>query len=216
MKIKNRKGFTLIELLAVITILGILMLVAIPSVQRVIENARKDTMIDNAKKYADAVNTQWAADNIQCRTSATDTTMDTLGSSVPGGKKYFIPFETGTSYPVPSGSSGNTTLFPWSDSGKPNQNVTRTTARSNATYLIDKGGKSGWGNADVVGVVVVSKAASGNNTYSVAMIDGAGHGLSTTTISYDVDKLKRGNALSSGAVVKYTESALGWECQVMS
>ena len=33
---KNKKGFTLIELLAVIVIMGILMMVAIPAVSRVI------------------------------------------------------------------------------------------------------------------------------------------------------------------------------------
>ena len=54
---KNNKGFTLIELLAVITIMGILMMVAIPTVSRTIENSRKDTFVDTAKKYADSVST---------------------------------------------------------------------------------------------------------------------------------------------------------------
>ena len=40
-KNKNKKGFTLIELLAVIVILGILMLVAIPSVTRFINQSRQ-------------------------------------------------------------------------------------------------------------------------------------------------------------------------------
>ena len=51
MKKMNSKGFTLIELLAVITIMGILMMVAIPTVSRTIENSRKDTFIDTMKSY---------------------------------------------------------------------------------------------------------------------------------------------------------------------
>lgn len=43
----NNKGFTMVELLAAITILGILMIVAIPSVQKVIDDSRKDVYLDN-------------------------------------------------------------------------------------------------------------------------------------------------------------------------
>ena len=46
---RNNRGFTLVELLAVIVIMGILMMVAIPSVTRTIENSRKDTFVDIAK-----------------------------------------------------------------------------------------------------------------------------------------------------------------------
>ena len=48
MKKMNSKGFTLIELLAVITIMGILMMVAIPSVSRTIEYSRRDTFANIA------------------------------------------------------------------------------------------------------------------------------------------------------------------------
>lgn len=66
MKKINENGFTLIELLAVIVIMGILMMVAIPAVSRTIENSRKDTFMDVAKSYANSVKNLWAADGISC------------------------------------------------------------------------------------------------------------------------------------------------------
>lgn len=55
--LQNKKGFTLIELLAVIVILGVIMVIAIPSVTGYITNSRKDSMISSAKAYVDAVST---------------------------------------------------------------------------------------------------------------------------------------------------------------
>lgn len=49
--IENENGFTLIELLAVIVILGILMITAIPAVTKYINNSRKDTFADSALAY---------------------------------------------------------------------------------------------------------------------------------------------------------------------
>ena len=49
-KKKKKKGFTLIELLAVIIILGILMIIAIPSVTKYISDSRKNAYIDTAKE----------------------------------------------------------------------------------------------------------------------------------------------------------------------
>ena len=66
MKKLNTKGFTLIELLAVITIMGILMMVAIPTVSRTIENSRKDTFIDTVNQYINGTKNMWAADNLKC------------------------------------------------------------------------------------------------------------------------------------------------------
>ncbi len=47
----KKNGFTLIELLAVIIILGVIMLIAIPSVTRYINDSRKKTYVDTAKQY---------------------------------------------------------------------------------------------------------------------------------------------------------------------
>lgn len=95
----NNTGFTLIELLAVITIMGILMMVAIPTISRTIENARKDTFIDMVQQYVNAVKSMWAGDNLMCgnytssavQAGAYYVEVDTTSESVPqlleqGGK----------------------------------------------------------------------------------------------------------------------------------
>ena len=52
---KRVKGFTLIELLAVIIILGVLMIIAIPAVTEYISNSRKETYLLTAKGFMDEV-----------------------------------------------------------------------------------------------------------------------------------------------------------------
>ena len=49
MKKINKKGFTLVELLAVIVILGVLLLIAVPSVNNIINNSRKKAFLSQVK-----------------------------------------------------------------------------------------------------------------------------------------------------------------------
>lgn len=82
MKKLNGKGFTLIELLAVITIMGILMLVAIPAVSRTIENSRRDTFADVAKTYINAVRNSVLADELDCGTGDNKESVGATGTGV--------------------------------------------------------------------------------------------------------------------------------------
>jgi prepilin-type N-terminal cleavage/methylation domain-containing protein len=61
---RRKNGFTLIELLAVIIILGVIMLIAIPSVTQQITNSRKNSYVDTAQQYINAVVTKVNEGNI--------------------------------------------------------------------------------------------------------------------------------------------------------
>ncbi len=51
---KNNKGFTLIEILAVIVILGIIMIIAIPNISKNISDSRKSSYVTSIQKYIEA------------------------------------------------------------------------------------------------------------------------------------------------------------------
>ena len=63
-KKNNKKGFTLIELLAVIIILGVLMIIAIPSVTEYIQTSRKSGYIKTANQYINGARTEVNSANI--------------------------------------------------------------------------------------------------------------------------------------------------------
>lgn len=72
--IRNDKGFTLIELLAVIVIMGILMIVAIPAVTKYINNSKKDTFYNTAGAFISSARYMLLNDEYTCQapTNATE------------------------------------------------------------------------------------------------------------------------------------------------
>ena len=68
-KDNKKKGFTLIELLAVIIILGVIMLIAIPSVTRYISDSRKNSYIDTARQIVLSVRDSSATTSLAVRGS---------------------------------------------------------------------------------------------------------------------------------------------------
>lgn len=180
--IKNRKGFTLVELLAVITILGILMIVAIPAVSRTIENSRRNTFLSTAKTYTNAGKEAYAADNVKLNSDKSSATI------LADGNCFAIRIQT-TKQTDPSTTEGR--------------------AYSNAQELVNQGGLSSWGNADVsgwlVGAVGVSKGTDNQNRqvveWYVNLIDAAGHGINFggSNGTTPVDKLTRADVFPSSA-----------------
>lgn len=98
MKNLNKKGFTLIELLAVIVILGVIMLIAIPSVSSIIASSRKntykstaETLISGARNMVLSTSTGDPGDGWSEVTSNGLVQINKKASGVTYSKAYVIP-----------------------------------------------------------------------------------------------------------------------------
>lgn len=57
---KNKKGFTLVELLAVIVVLAIIMIIAVPNVLDAMENARKSAFVTYGQRIIETAQTKYS------------------------------------------------------------------------------------------------------------------------------------------------------------
>lgn len=81
---KNNKGFTLIELLAVIVILAVLILVAMPAVTTLMERSRKGAFVTEAEQFAKGLQTAYTDSLI----SGTFTNSGTKSKATSSDGKY--------------------------------------------------------------------------------------------------------------------------------
>ena len=89
---KDKKGFTLIELLAVIIILGVLMIIAIPSVTKYISDSRKSAYIDTAKQVANAAKNLVNAGKLEMYDTSTAYYIPNSCIKVENGNKAKSPY----------------------------------------------------------------------------------------------------------------------------
>ena len=131
---KNKKGFTLVELLAVIVILGVLLMIAVPAVQNVIKKTKNNAtqkqaelFIDAAKKMA--IIDEATNDKVIYKLSDLDSSVDTnrftgmvVASKENGSYKYYIYLNDSVNKKTIG--NNNNDIFKFASEDNINENVT--------------------------------------------------------------------------------------------
>lgn len=131
---KNKKGFTLVELLAVIVILGVLLMIAVPAVQNVIKKTKNNAtqkqaelFIDAAKKMA--IIDEATNDKVIYKLSDLDSSVDTnrftgmvVASKENGSYKYYIYLNDSVNKKTIG--NNNNDIFKFASEDEINENVT--------------------------------------------------------------------------------------------
>lgn len=101
---KNKRGFTLIELLAVIIILGVLLIIAVPAITRYIEDSRRSTYVNSVKSIVNAIST--SVNNLEYPVPSKNEAIiipfseAELEKSASKTKSPFAPYEEGKNYVI--------------------------------------------------------------------------------------------------------------------
>lgn len=131
---KNKKGFTLVELLAVIVILGVLLMIAVPAVQNVIKKTKNNAtqkqaelFIDAAKKMA--IIDEATNDKVIYKLSDLDSSVDTnrftgmvVALKENGSYKYYIYLNDSVNKKTIG--NNNNDIFKFASEDEINENVT--------------------------------------------------------------------------------------------
>ena len=133
---KNKKGFTLVELLAVIIILGVLLMIAVPAVQNVIKKTKNNAtqkqaelFIDAAKKMA--IIDEATSDMLIYKLSDLDSDVDknrftgmVVALKENGSYKYYIYLNDSVNKKTIGNNNNNNDIFEFASEDNINENVT--------------------------------------------------------------------------------------------
>lgn len=104
----NKKGFTLVELLAVLVILGVIMMIAIPTMMSTLDNNKKKTYVSDAKRFATLAELQFKKSNEDVKTCTMSITSCMDNDDYGYVKSYYLKdVNDGTITNDPDGGSYN-------------------------------------------------------------------------------------------------------------